>query len=99
MRVEDLEVYRKLFKLALEVHELTMTFLIFKPFLVVQSSSIELKQLAFFMVGDRPKPGYLFKIYGSICKIEPAIDKLVAGGNSCHHKITSQVLNLTTSSF
>ena len=26
MRVEDLEVYRKLFQLALEVHELTITF-------------------------------------------------------------------------
>ena len=26
MRVEDLEVYKKLFQLALEVHELTMTF-------------------------------------------------------------------------
>ena len=26
MRVEDLEVYKKLFRLALEVHELTMTF-------------------------------------------------------------------------
>ena len=26
MRVEDLEVYQRLFKLALEIHELTMTF-------------------------------------------------------------------------
>jgi len=32
MRVEDLRVYKKLFKLALEIHKLTMTFPRFKLF-------------------------------------------------------------------
>lgn len=46
-----------------------------KVVLLVHSSTIEPKQLAFFTAETYLKPIIRFKIFGSIYKIEPAVAK------------------------